>query len=271
MERYLIENVGAWAKVGQVVPLLDSTNLELQRQVNASIKKGMVLPEGYSIRADFQSCGRGQLKRAWEGNPGENLAVSFLLSGAGLEANRLFTLSQNISLAVREVVEEVSKQENVTIKWPNDIYVGSSKIAGILIETSLNGSSISHLIVGIGINVNQLSFRDAPIATSIALLLGKQISVEALFDKMANKLQERHLLLSTISSDPYQINQQYHEALYGFGKRLLFRNVADGQTFYAQVLGVGAEGKLRLKVDGEERGFSLGDLVFMTKSEFFLS
>ena len=63
---------------------------------------------------------------------------------------------------------------DVSIKWPNDIYVGNEKIAGILIENSLKGSNLFSSVLGIGVNLNQIHFlSDAPNPVSLKQITSK--------------------------------------------------------------------------------------------------
>jgi BirA family biotin operon repressor/biotin-[acetyl-CoA-carboxylase] ligase len=74
---------------------------------------------------------------------------------------------------VRDAVAKVlpSRADDVKVKWPNDVLAGDKKIAGILVESSIQGTKVDHVVVGIGLNVHTRNFPDevASLATSIAL------------------------------------------------------------------------------------------------------
>lgn len=115
-----------------------------------------------------QTAGRGQGTNSWESAPGENLTFSVVLKDLDISPKEQIAISQITALSV---VDFLSKHGiEAKIKLPNDIYVRSKKICGILIENSLCGNKIKWSIVGIGINVNQTIFPSSlPNPTSIAL------------------------------------------------------------------------------------------------------
>ena len=90
------------------------------------------LQEGTVFVANSQLDGRGQVSNKWESEPGKNLTFSILLFPDFLEIMRQFEISKAISLGVADFLKEHTDQ--VSIKWPNDIYIGNRKVAGILIE-----------------------------------------------------------------------------------------------------------------------------------------
>lgn len=87
-----------------------------------------------TVTAEFQTAGKGQRGNTWEAEEGKNLLFSFVLYPSFLEARRQFILSQIVSLAIKEELSRWS--DEITIKWPNDIYWKDKKICGILIENA---------------------------------------------------------------------------------------------------------------------------------------
>ena len=127
--------------------------------------------------ADYQTAGRGQGTNSWESERGQNLTCSLGFSPEGVKASRQYILSMAIAVALTETLAGLPHP--VSIKWPNDIYVGDKKICGILIENMLKGEHIRHCIIGIGLNVNQKRFvSDAPNPTSMALESGHDFDRE---------------------------------------------------------------------------------------------
>ncbi len=136
---------------------LESTNCYLRQY-----HQGM--PQYAVVTAAYQTAGRGQRGNGWESEPGRNLLFSMLYyPPAGLPPSRQFQISKAVAVAVAETVDRLLDgydHPEVCIKWPNDIYVGDRKIAGILIENALQSSTrIAHSIIGVGLNVNQREFR----------------------------------------------------------------------------------------------------------------
>jgi len=133
---------------------LPSTNNELKNRLKTND-----LSEFTTILTSYQTNGRGQQSNVWESADGLNLTFSVLLKPVFLEPALQFYLSKIVALALTDVL--MKYVDELSIKWPNDIYVGEKKIAGILIENSLMGSCIDTCVVGIGLNVNQLSFQSS--------------------------------------------------------------------------------------------------------------
>ena len=129
---------------------LESTNNYAKQLVSDKVEEGTV------VLAQFQSKGRGQQGNYWESETGKNLLFSLILYPDFLEAEFQFSLSMLVSLAIVSVLDE--ETDEVQIKWPNDIYVGKLKIAGILIENTIKGSKLGSTIVGVGLNLNQEMF-----------------------------------------------------------------------------------------------------------------
>ena len=135
------------------------------------------LAEGSVAVADFQTAGRGQVGNKWESERGRNLTFSVIVYPEHLPANRQFLISQISALSVKETLDYYV--DEVTVKWPNDIYWCDKKICGMLIENELAGNRMFDSIVGIGINLNQWEFRgDAPNPVSLCQIIGREVSRE---------------------------------------------------------------------------------------------
>ncbi|MCQ2087289.1 MAG: biotin--[acetyl-CoA-carboxylase] ligase [Bacilli bacterium] len=104
------------------------------------------------VSTNFQSQGRGRLSRQWHGNKGENIMFSYLIKDNSLISNYSYISMFNAALVVKYL--ESLGLNNVSIKWPNDVYVNDKKVVGILLE----GKIPSYIVVGIGLNLNQTNF-----------------------------------------------------------------------------------------------------------------
>ena len=143
---------------------VESTNDE----VHSLAKNGA--PHGRIVLAERQTAGRGRRGAAWFAPTGESLAFSILLRPT--EAKTLWPrLALATGLAVAEAIESFGLQ--VGIKWPNDVWIGARKVAGILVEAGANFA-----VVGIGLNVNTTEFPPevAKIATSLQMETGQAFS-----------------------------------------------------------------------------------------------
>ena len=110
------------------------------------------LAHGDVIVAEEQTAGRGRQGRQWQSQSGKNLAFSIVFKEE-LKAEDLHAYSQMTSLALFDTLNDAGMKD-VWIKWPNDLYLGKAKIAGMLCETSFSGQACDGLIVGLGLNVN---------------------------------------------------------------------------------------------------------------------
>lgn len=109
------------------------------------------------VTAGHQTAGRGQRGNTWNSNAGENLLFSILVRpGGSLEVKKQFLLSQAVSIALHDAMKCYGI--DTQLKWPNDIYVGKRKLAGILLELDYSGAFVEQAIIGIGLNVNQTHF-----------------------------------------------------------------------------------------------------------------
>ncbi|HIF14149.1 MAG TPA: biotin--[acetyl-CoA-carboxylase] ligase, partial [Bacteroidetes bacterium] len=114
------------------------------------------------IMAQEQIAGKGQRGRKWVSEKGKNLLCSLFYKPEKMEANEQFILTQLISVSIVEAIKThiIHSSYKLSIKWPNDIYVGDRKLAGILIENAILGNYIQYSIIGVGLNINQEDFSD---------------------------------------------------------------------------------------------------------------
>lgn len=110
-------------------------------------------PEGTLIVAETQTRGRGRLGRVWYSPPGTGIYLSIILRPT-FPPESAPGLSVMTALALAETINEYCPGETY-LKWPNDVLIGRRKTAGILTELSADRGKINHVIVGVGINVNQ--------------------------------------------------------------------------------------------------------------------
>lgn len=108
-------------------------------------------PDRSVLRAEYQSAGRGRLDRTWEAPQGANLLVSLLFRQV---PDRLHVLTQVVALAATSVAQKTCGV-GAQLKWPNDILVGSEKLAGILAQAAPTDAQgkIPFVVVGIGCNI----------------------------------------------------------------------------------------------------------------------
>lgn len=212
-----------------------------------------------TVVADFQTSGRGQRGNSWESEPFKNLLFSFVLFPDFLEARRQFLISQIVSLAIKEELDTYT--DDISIKWPNDIYWKEKKICGILIENDLMGRNISQSIAGIGININQEAFHSpAPNPVSLYQITGKQYDILDVLKNIMLRVQSYYSRL--LKDDTAFIAAQYEKSL--FRKEGLHRyKDADGE-FLARIVCVEPEGRLILEDEKQtQRGYMFKEVEYL--------
>lgn len=153
---------------------VDSTNDEVRRRAVAGAAEGLV------VVAERQMAGRGRRGAAWFSPPGESLALSILLRPSEPKA-----LWPQLALAAGlAVAEAVGMQAGV--KWPNDVWIGGRKVAGILIEAGPDFA-----VVGIGVNVNTVEFPEGVVATSLRIETGEAHSRKEILRKILQRFERR--------------------------------------------------------------------------------
>jgi BirA family biotin operon repressor/biotin-[acetyl-CoA-carboxylase] ligase len=171
----------------------ESTNSALLDKGNKFTSNGTVF---YTER---QTKGRGRRDRVWYSAKELNLTFSILLSGKKYITTNPVLLNFVASLAVGTALENLY-QLRVELKWPNDVLINGKKICGILLESTSEGSKIERLVVGIGVNVNQVMFQgnfSIP-PTSVKVEVNENVDRERLLAEILNNFEEQ--LLSLIES-----------------------------------------------------------------------
>lgn len=213
---------------------------------------------GTVVYTHCQTAGRGQRGNTWEAEPGANVTMSMILRPQGVAAAEQFFISECVALAVADVVAQAlgyNASDEVCVKWPNDIYVGDRKIAGILIENSLQGSAIESSIAGIGVNVNQRIFvSDAPNPVSLFQLTGRMYNVEQLIEDIADNI------LNNLQRSPLEVHAEYKGRLWRRDGYHCY-STPDGLRFDACIGDVAPSGLLLLRpVDGEPKWFAFKEV-----------
>lgn len=224
-------------------------------------------PPGAVYLADEQTAGRGQGTNSWHATPGDNLTFSMVVYPDHLAVERIFALTQLTGMAVAETVAHFLTTylaATVRLKWPNDVYVGDQKIAGILVQNGLRGHSVSWSVIGIGLNVNETNFPKelATKATSLAQLMGTTFATGEVLDFLLERLGHYYQL-----SAPRRLTElghRYQGLLYRRNMPGRYQEVETGTFFFAVLRGVNDIGQLRLELaEGGERVFSLREVRFV--------
>jgi BirA family biotin operon repressor/biotin-[acetyl-CoA-carboxylase] ligase len=230
---------------------VDSTNNYLKK---LNIEEN--LEEYTVILSAYQESGRGQGKNSWHSKKGENLLASVLFKPSINVANH-FSISEFISLGIVDTLAFYGIHPK--IKWPNDIYVGNKKIAGILVENSIMGGNILQVVAGIGLNINEVVFpKKLPNPTSIRLQKDIMPIVSEVLTRLMSNLIKRY---EFVSENKFEIlHEEYNNLLYL--KNKLATYLCAGRSFKAVIVGVGKSGELQNE-SGNIENYLFGEVQFI--------
>ena len=213
--------------------------------------------------ASFQTAGRGQKGNTWESEAGKNLLFSILAHPSGIKVQEQFYISEAIALAVSDSVIAAIDPEfasGVSVKWSNDVYWKDFKMAGILIENTLQGDRILDTVAGVGLDVNQEVFlSDAPNPISLKNITGREFDRDAILSDIV----QRFISYMELPADKRpEVDLLYRERLYrreGYHK---FRD--ENGTFEARIEGIRPDGCLMLQTrSGEHRVYEFKQVQFV--------
>ena len=217
--------------------------------------------QGTAIMAMHQTRGKGQRGNKWQSAPNENLMFSIPLFPENLGIEKAFNLSMLISLAMHSWLSKYVN--NVHVKWPNDIYVDSKKIAGILIENQLTGTKIKSCIIGIGVNINQIVFPPdlEKKTTSLKLSTGFKENYDII--SCCKELQKEIMLFYQhldLTRDDVLLDK-YNTLLYRKNKSAFYK--VKGEIKEGIITGVASNGKLIIKFGQQKARFDLKEVEFL--------
>lgn len=243
----------SWEKIIKLREV-DSTNNYLSKLLKESH-----LAEGSIVSALYQSKGKGHGTNSWESEKGQNILISLILHPHFLPIDKNFLLSKAVSLGIANYT--LTKSNYIKIKWPNDIYFKDKKLAGILIENTIQGDMLSKSIVGIGLNINQTLFTsDAPNPVSLKQITNKTYSVDQEIIRLRNSIRFFYEKLKNRKFT--EINSDYLKCLYRYNETHTFKK--DNELFKAKITGISDFGYLQLLTEhGKKLEFDFKEIEFM--------
>ena len=209
------------------------------------------IENGAVIIAKNQRGGKGQRGNSWSSKEGKNLLCSIVLKPSGLKAINQFLLSAVAALAIQytlaKLMGDVNSPATSKVKWPNDVLINGKKIAGILIENSVQGDEVSSSIIGIGMNVNQTSFDGLQHASSLFNFTNSELEIEHVLELLIANMNAFHRL---IWLDPILLIELFKDHLYA--RHTWVDLEVNGQKDEFRILGIEGDGRLKI----EDRAFS---------------
>ncbi|MCL2103385.1 MAG: biotin--[acetyl-CoA-carboxylase] ligase, partial [Syntrophorhabdaceae bacterium] len=181
-----LSNGSPWVEI-VCLSVTDSTNSRAMELALSGAVHGTV------VIADEQACGRGCRGLHWFSPSGRNIYVSLILRPEITNAK-----AAGLSLAAGVALADAAESVGVSafLKWPNDLYLGGKKAAGILVETKSDGDALKCAVVGVGVNVN-LAEDEIPEelrekATSFAIHAGRSFLREDILAGFLNAFSGRY-------------------------------------------------------------------------------
>lgn len=219
-------------------------HLETVDSTNNYLRKHHSEEQNFTVvETEFQTAGRGQGTNTWSSEQGQNLLFSILIHPNRIPVAKQFLLSEFGALAIKEGLKGLVK-DNITLKWPNDIYWNDLKLSGTLIETSLTGNCIKNCIFGIGLNINQTEFdSEIPNPVSLRQIVGRKVDKVQVLNSIIRAFRELYPLIE--EGNYAELSTRYHEALY---RASGFHSFKDKEgVFEATILEVEDDGHLVLR------------------------
>jgi BirA family transcriptional regulator, biotin operon repressor / biotin---[acetyl-CoA-carboxylase] ligase len=230
---------------------IDSTNRYLLEQAREGAPAGVVAVAGH------QTAGRGRLDRRWESPPGTNLLASFLLRPR-CAPTELHLATAAVALAAADACRDVAGVD-ARLKWPNDLLVGESKVAGVLAEADFGGGPAVAVVVGLGLNVGWPGPPGAG-GTSLDEARGSTLDTEAMLEGVLVALAPRAELLDHAAGRAALAEEQRRRCA-TLGTRVRVTLAAGDVTGTARALD--DAGQLVIETVEGTRTVSAGDVVHL--------
>ncbi len=237
------------------MPVCHSTN-DIAAEI---IQSGNNVFEGMVIITDNQTAGRGQRGNVWEASVGENLTFSLILKPNFLKASEQFKLNVAVSLGVLDCLSEYI-DDDLKVKWSNDIYFQNQKMGGILIENTLQGYQIGFSVIGIGLNINQTQF-PVPNATSLRNVTTNPLKYDLsdLLSELLACIEKNYLAVK--NGDYEVLKERYLSNLFRINEFHHFRK--NGQLFVGKIVGIDESGQLGIESDGLVEYYGFQEVAFV--------
>ena len=230
---------------------IDSTNIYAKKLANEGVLEGCVVVAG------MQEKGRGRKNRIWSSPLGGLWFSVIIYPGISPQNAMIVTMAASIS-----VVETIIKLTNLktVIKWPNDILVKDKKICGILTELDAEMDRINYMVIGIGINVNNMISKELKdIATSLSIETRKKWSIVELLANLLNNFDKNYSFIK-LGKFEYIRNSwlSYSNII---GKKI--KVDIDNFSIEGKVIAVDSDGCLIVDTKEDEIRLAYGDIFYV--------
>ena len=186
-------------------------------------------PEGTVFLAEQQTAGKGRGGHVWHSTDSAGIYCSVILRPV-LPPSEVVILSLAAALAVQSAVQATDPQLSPDLKWPNDLLIDGKKFCGILTEMNAEATRVRYIVIGIGINVNHVSFPTElqTIATSLRLASGKELSRVELCAALLKSLDREYRVLLEKSDARESVLKRFQERSSSVRDRQVYVDAEDG-------------------------------------------
>ncbi len=213
--------------------------------------------EGTVVIADQQTAGRGRFGRTWFAEPGSSLLFSVIIRPA-ININKVGLLPFFAAVSIARSVETATGK-CCECKWPNDILLNGKKFCGILMESAFQQNKLDHIIIGIGLNVNQKKFISdiENKATSLRIECDKEFERKNIFCHIMLSLES---LYSDVSKGDFTtVLMEWKSRATIFGKRVSLTQAAE--IINGVAISLADDGGLVIETETGKRVFHAGDVA----------
>jgi BirA family transcriptional regulator, biotin operon repressor / biotin---[acetyl-CoA-carboxylase] ligase len=254
IRRTVLRPAGPWRRF-DIVAETGSTNADLL----ARAKAGEDIA-GAVLAADHQTAGRGRNGRQWSAPPRSQVAVSAGVEAAAMPSSAWGLLPLATGVAVLDAVAAVTGVQ-ARLKWPNDVLVGTGKLAGILAEVAAPGPVV---VIGTGINVSLTADEvPDPVATSLTMLGAGPVDRTALLTGYLTALARR--VQQWRAADPALL-ADYRRRSATLGTTVTVALPGD-RRLVGQAVDIDEFGRLLIDADGERVPVAAGDVTHLRPAQ----
>ena len=217
-------------------------------------------PEGTVVISEEQTAGRGRMARPWESAYGTGIWMTIIVR-PDVTPQQASSYTLVVAVAISKAIKTLYKNVEPAIKWPNDLLINGKKCTGILTEMQAEVDCVQALLVGIGINANQMESDFSPeiadIATSLRLEAGEEINRAALVATILQYLEQYTEMF--VENGFASIKDEWEQASCTIGQRIEVTTLRE--QFEGVASGITDEGVLQVRLDnGTVRTMYSGDV-----------
>jgi BirA family biotin operon repressor/biotin-[acetyl-CoA-carboxylase] ligase len=214
---------------------IDSTNTKAKELAEQGY------PSGTLVVSDRQVAGKGRRGRNWESPAGCGIFMTLALK-PDINPNNASMLTLVAALATAKAITDVTGAD-AKIKWPNDIVINGKKICGILTEMSAQFDYISHIVIGIGINVNNEHFPEElkETAGSLFLACGRRFHRAELIARFLERFEKDYAVFLE-TEDLEGLMKEYNALLVNAQQQV--RVLDPKEPFEGKAVGITKKGEL---------------------------